>query len=128
MTQHDDIAPAASEAGAPDAEQRQWAFIAHLSALAGLVIPFGNLIGPLVVWQIKKDTMPFVADQAKEALNFQITVSIAMLVSIMLFVVLIGMLLLPLLVLAALVLTLVAAVKANNGEMYRYPFTWRLIT
>lgn len=128
MTQHDDLASPVSEAGAPGAEERQWALIAHLSALAGFVIPFGNLIGPLIVWQIKKDTMPFVADQAKEALNFQITVSIAMLVSIMLFVVLIGMLLLPLLVLAALVLTLVAAVKANNGEMYRYPFTWRLIT
>jgi len=127
MTQHDDIASAVPEAGAPDAEQRQWAFFAHLSALAGIVIPFGNLLGPLIIWQIKKDTMPFVADQAKEALNFQITVCIAVLVSILLFIVLIGMLLLPIVGIAALVLTIIAAVKANNGETYRYPFTLRLI-
>lgn len=128
MTQQNDIASTVSEAGAPDAEQRQWAFFAHLSALAGIVIPFGNLLGPLIIWQIKKDTMPFVADQAKEALNFQITVCIAIVVSIVLFVVLIGMLLLPLVGLAALILTLVGAVKANNGERYRYPFTLRLIS
>jgi len=128
MTQHDDLASPVSEAGAPGAEERQWALIAHLSALAGFVIPFGNLIGPLIVWQIKKDTMPFVADQAKEALNFQITVSIAVVVCVILFVLLIGMLLLPIVAIAALILTIVAAVKANNGETYRYPFTLRLVT
>ena len=47
-------------------EEKTWGMIAHLSALAGFVIPFGNLIGPLIVWLIKKDTMPFVDDQGKE--------------------------------------------------------------
>ncbi|MBN8798316.1 MAG: DUF4870 domain-containing protein, partial [Stenotrophomonas nitritireducens] len=54
---------------------------AHLAALAGIVIPLGNLLGPLIVWLVKKDTMPFVADQGREALNFNITVFIAAFVS-----------------------------------------------
>lgn len=113
--------------GTPSAEERQWGMIAHLAALAGFVIPFGNLIGPLIVWQMKKDAMPFVDDQGKESLNFQITVTIAAIVCFVLFVILIGMLLLPLVGLAALVLTVIAAVKANAGEAYRYPVALRLI-
>lgn len=109
-------------------EERQWAFFAHLSALSGLIIPFGNLLGPLIIWQIKKDAMPFVDDQGKEALNFQITVALALLVSIVLLVVLIGFVLLPVIAIGALILTVIAAVKANNGEAFRYPFTLRLIS
>jgi uncharacterized Tic20 family protein len=109
----------------PDA--RQWGMFAHLAALAGFVIPFGNLIGPLIIWQVKKDEMPFVADQGKESLNFQITVTIAAIVCFVLMVVLIGFLLLPLVGLAALVFIVIAAVKANQGEAYRYPLTLRLI-
>lgn len=122
-----DPGPGVPPPGQPDQQQRQWAMIAHLSALIGFVIPFGNIIGPLVVWQMKKAEMPFVDDQGKEALNFQISVAIAALVCFVLFVILIGMLLLPLVGLAALVLTVIAAVKANDGESYRYPVTLRLI-
>ncbi len=113
--------------GSPDRDSRQWGMIAHLSALVGFVIPFGNLIGPLVVWQIKKE-MPFVVDQGKEALNFQITVAIAVFVCLLLSLVVIGMLLLPVVGIGALVLTVMAAIKANDGEAYRYPFTLRLIS
>lgn len=131
-TQGDPTTEAAAETSTaferPSAEQRQWAFFAHLSALAGLVFPFGNIIGPLIIWQIKKEQMAFVADQAKEALNFQITVTIALLVSFVLFIVVIGLLLAPIIGIAALVLTIIAAVKANNGEQYRYPFTLRLVS
>lgn len=114
-------------AAAPSPEERQWGMFAHLAALAGFIIPFGNLIGPLVVWQIKKDEMPFVDDQGKESLNFQITVAIAVLVCIILMIVIIGALLLPLVGLAALVFTIIGAVRANAGEAYRYPFALRLI-
>ena len=113
--------------GAPDRDSQQWGMIAHLSALIGFVIPFGNLIGPLVVWQMKKD-MPFVVDQGKEALNFQITVAIAVFVCLLLSLVVVGMLLLPVVGIGALVLTVMAGIKANNGEAYRYPFTLRLIS
>jgi uncharacterized protein len=108
-------------------EARQWGMFAHLAALAGFVIPFGNLIGPLVVWQMKKNEMPFVDDQGKESLNFQITVAIAVVVCVVLMVILIGALLLPLVGLAALIFTIIGAIKANAGERYRYPFALRLI-
>lgn len=120
--------------GTPSAEERQWGMFAHLAALAGLIIPFGNLIGPLVVWMIKRDTMPFVADQGKEAVNFQITVSLACTIlgiaAFILSFVLIGFLLFPviaLIALAALVLCVIAGIKANEGNAYRYPFSVRLI-
>ncbi len=123
------IPPPPSEplVGAPSAEERQWAMFAHLSALAGLVIPFGSILGPLVIWLIKKDTMPFVNDQGKEALNFNITAAIAAIVSWVLIFVLIGFLLLPALVIAWLVFVILGTIKANEGTAYRYPFTLRLV-
>ncbi len=111
----------------PTSEERSMALLAHLSAFAGLVIPFGNIAGPLVMWQVKKDTSPFVADQALEALNFQITFSIAMVISLILMIVLIGLLTSVVLGVAWMVLVVVAAIKANEGTRYRYPFTLRLV-
>lgn len=108
-------------------EARQWAMFAHLSALVGFLIPLGSVLGPLVIWQIKKNEFAFVDDQGKEALNFQITVLIAVLACLLLSVVLIGFLLLPVVGIAALVFTIMGGIKANNGETYRYPFTLRLI-
>jgi uncharacterized Tic20 family protein len=117
-----------SERGAFSADERKWAFFAHLSALSGVIVPFGNVLGPLIIWQIKKDEMPFVAQQAKEALNFQITVSLALLACFLLFIVVIGVFLLPVVGIGALVLTIIAAVSANDGKPYRYPFTWRPVS
>ena len=120
-------------AGAPSAEERQWAMFAHLSALVGAILTgafgggWGCFIGPLVIWLIKKDTMPFVNDQGKEALNFNITVAIAAIVCWILFFVLIGMLLLPVLVILWLVFVIIATIKANEGTTYRYPFALRLV-
>ena len=116
-----------SSPGTPSAEARQWALFAHLSALAGLIIPFGNIIGPLIIWQVKKAEFPFVDDQGKEALNFNITAAIAFLVAMALTLVLIGVLLLPVVGIGWLVFTIIAAIRANNGETYRYPVTLRLI-
>ncbi len=109
----------------PASEIRQWAMFCHLAAFLGLVFPFGNLIGPLILWQIKKEVDPFIDAQGKEALNFQITVSLAAAVSIMLFVVIIGVPLLLLVGIGAMVLTIIAGIKANDGLSYRYPFCWR---
>lgn len=120
-------APPAAPVGAPSAEDRQWGLFAHLAALSGVIIPFGNIIGPLVVWQVKKDSSAFAADQGKEALNFNITTLFAVIVAAILIVVLVGMLLLPLIGIAWLVFTIIAAVKANEGVAYRYPFAIRLV-
>ncbi|GAA0888090.1 DUF4870 domain-containing protein [Rhodanobacter soli] len=114
-------------AGVPSAEERQWAMFAHLSALVGVIIPLGSIIGPLVIWLIKKDTMPFVNDQGKEALNFNITVAIAAIVGWILCFILIGFLVLAVLAIAWLVFVIIATIKANEGTTYRYPFALRLV-
>ncbi|MBS4081455.1 MULTISPECIES: DUF4870 domain-containing protein [Pseudomonas] len=111
----------------PSQEVRQWAMFCHLSALLGIWIPFGNLIGPLILWQMKREKDPFIDAQGKEALNFQITVAIASLICFLLMLLLIGFVLIVILGIGALVLTIIAGVKANEGYPYRYPFTWRLI-
>lgn len=116
--------------GAPQVskEEQNWAMICHLSALAGFLIPFGNIVGPLIVWLIKRAEMPMVEIHGKEAVNFQITVSIAMIVCIVLMLVLIGFVLAFVVGLGALVLTVMAAVKVSNGDYsYRYPLTIRLV-
>lgn len=109
-------------------DERLWGMLAHVLALSGYVgVPLGNLLAPLVIWLVKKDQSQFVADQAKESLNFQISLTIYAIVSGLSILVLIGIVLLPLVLLAGAILTIVAAVKANNGEFYRYPLTIRLI-
>lgn len=125
--------------GVPATEERQWAMFAHLSSLLGAILTgafgggWGCFIGPLIIWLVKKDTMPFVDDQGKEALNFNITVAIAFLILLLLSIMTFGIglvLAIPLWIIigiAWLVFTIIAAIKANEGVRYRYPFTLRLI-
>ena len=101
--------------------------LSHLSAPAGIIIPVGNIIGPLIVWQIKKPEFPQVDDQGKEALNFQITVLLAAIVSFVLMFVVIGIFLLAAVGIANLVFIIIATLRANQGELYKYPFNLRLI-
>ena len=108
-------------------DDRTFGMLGHLSAFAGLVVPFGNVLGPLAVWLAKRDESDFVADHALESLNFQITMTIASLVAVVLCFVLIGFVLLPILGIAWLVLTIAAGLKANDGKPYAYPFTLRLV-
>jgi hypothetical protein len=110
-----------------ESQERTWGMLCHLSALAGFIIPFGNIIGPLLIWLIKKDESSFVDDQGKEALNFQISITIYCLVAAMLILIIIGIFLLIGLGILALVLIIVASVKTNSGEKFRYPLTIRLI-
>ncbi len=120
-------ADAPPEYEGPTSDEKTWAMIAHLSAFAGYVIPFGNVIGPLIVWLVKKDEYPLVDDQGRESLNFQITMSIALLISIPLVFVLIGILLLIVLPIVNIVLIIIGAIKASSGDPYRYPFCIRLV-
>jgi len=105
-----------------------WAMICHLTGLAAIVIPIvGNIVAPLIIWQIKKDDYPFVDEQGKEAVNFQISMSIYALICIPLFFICIGPFLLAAVGIVDLVFLLIAAVKANGGQHYRYPLTIRFI-
>ena len=112
---------------AGSSDERMWAMFAHLSALAGFIIPFGSILGPLIIWQIKKNEMPFVDDQGKEALNFQITVAILAIICILLILILIGILLLWALAIVDLIFIVIAGIAASNGQAYRYPFAFRFI-
>ena len=108
-------------------QERTWAMFCHLSALVGYFFPFGNIIAPLIIWQIKKSESEFVDDQGKESVNFQITMSIVALVAIPLVFVIIGALLLVALAVFELVMVIIATIKANEGERYRYPISIRFI-
>jgi hypothetical protein len=109
-------------------DARMWAMFCHLASLAGLVVPVvGCIIGPLIVWQIKKEEFAFVDEQGKEAVNFQISMLIYGIVAGLLCFVCVGFVLAPAVAIFDLVFMLIAAVKANNGEHYRYPLTIRFI-
>jgi uncharacterized Tic20 family protein len=110
-----------------DKDERMWGMLCHLSALSGLIIPFGNLIGPLVVYSLKKDEYTFVADQGKESLNFQISILIYLMISGIAVLLLVGIFFLLFVPFIAIILTVLAGVRANDGEYYRYPFCIRFI-
>lgn len=117
-----------SDAPQVSKEEQNWAMICHLSALAGFLVPFGNIFGPLIVWVLKRAEFPMVDVHGKEALNFQITVAIAVVVCIPLVFVLIGIPLMFAIGVGALILTVMAAVKVSNGDFsFKYPLTIRLL-
>ncbi len=102
------------------------AMACHLIALIGLVLPFGALLGPLILWQVKKDD-PQAAYHGKEATNFQISMLIYFAICMLLSFIGIGVLLMIPLAIFWLVIVIIAGIKANGGEEYRYPMTIRLI-
>ena len=106
---------------------RTWAMLCHLGALAGYIIPFGNIIGPLIIWQIKKGESELINDQGKESVNFQITMAIGAVIALVLMFIVIGIFLMIALSIFNLVMIIIAALKANEGQRYRYPVCLRLI-
>ena len=102
-------------------EEKGWSLAAHLLVLVG------GFVAPLIIWLVFKGRGPFLEHHAKESLNFQITVTIAAIVSVLAMFVLVGFVMILLLVPWMIIMPIVAAVKANNGEWYRYPLTLRLI-
>jgi uncharacterized Tic20 family protein len=112
------VSPGQSEISS---DAKNMAMLCHLLAI------FTGFLGPLIIWLIKKDDTPFVDDQGKEALNFQITVLIALLVSSLLMFICIGFFLMPAVAIANVVFCIIAAVKVSHGEAYRYPVNIRFI-
>ncbi len=111
----------------PTAEERQWAMFCHVSAMLLYCTVIGGFIGPLVIWLVKRDAMPFVDDQGRETLNFQITILLALVGAGILMIVVIGIPIFFGLLLFHFIATIVAAVKSSEGVLYRYPFCWRVI-
>lgn len=101
----------------------------HLAALAGLVgVPFGNVLGPLIIWLIKKNEMPAIDAHGKESINFQLSMTIYLIVAGILVFVFIGIFLVIALMIANVVLVILASIRANEGGFYRYPITIRFIS
>lgn len=110
-----------------DAETKNWAIACHALAFAGYVIPFGNLVGPLLVWALKKDSSPYIDQQGRESVNFQITMLIAYLISGILVLVFVGILLLAVCALFNVVMVVLAIIKTADGQDFRYPFAIRIL-
>lgn len=127
-------------AATPSKEERGWAMAAHLCGLLWLFgggslifFPFGTLalftvLGPLIIWKAKGEAMPFAGGQAKEALNFQITMLLLGLASCLLLIVGVGFLLLWVLGVLNIIFVIIAAIQVNDGKPYRYPFALRLVS
>lgn len=105
----------------PTAQERTNAMLCHLLAFCGYFIPFGNIIGPLVMWQMKGKESGFVNQHGKESLNFQLSMLIYFIIAGILTLVAIGFLLLMILAVINLIFLIIASIKANDGAEYRYP-------
>lgn len=112
-----------------DKDAKLWGMLVHLSGLLGFTgIPFANIIAPIIVWQIKKETSPFVDEHGKEAVNFQINMIIYVIIGVITAFFCIGFVLLAVLGIVMIIMPIIAGLKANNGEPYRYPFIFRVIS
>jgi uncharacterized Tic20 family protein len=110
-----------------DKQETMWAALCHISTFAGYYFPFANIIAPLVIWLSKKDECPFVRDQGKEAVNFQISITLYCIVCIPLIFVCIGIVLLIVISIFDFICTIIATINASDGVKYRYPLSIRFI-
>ena len=109
---------------APTKDERKWAMFCHLSALSAYIgIPFGSILGPLVVWLLKRDESSFVDAHGREALNFHLSMALYVIIASILSLILIGIPILIALIVLSLVSIVIATVKASDGRSYRYPMT-----
>ena len=123
MLSDPDPADTTTDASEVDDEERTWGMLAHAGGFAGLAVPFGNVVAPLVVWLVKRDESRFVDENGIRALNFQLTWSVILLVTALSVLVGVGLVLFPLAMLAWLILTVVGTVRAADDEVYDYPLT-----
>lgn len=121
-------------------QERNWGMFAHLSIFLGFIIPFGSIIAPFIIWQSKKQSFTFAAEHAKEALNFQISLWIYLILGIIIGIVhvltngndgelliVLGILIFLLEMIYNIIITIIAALKASNGQFFRYPLSIRFI-
>ncbi|MEI8213380.1 MAG: DUF4870 domain-containing protein [Planctomycetota bacterium] len=110
-----------------DKNERTWGMLLHFSVFAGYVLPLAGLIAPIVIWQIKKDEFPSIDVHGKNVMNFLISMFIYGVVAVLLTFVIIGIPLLALLGIVGIVFPIIGGIKANNGEIWKYPGMLQLI-
>lgn len=108
-------------------DERMYGMLCHLLSFCGYVVPLGHVIGPLAIWLTKKEESEFVDEQGRESLNFQISMLIYFAVAVVLCFLLIGFLFLPVLAIFHIVVVIIASIRANEGESYRYPLCIRFL-
>jgi uncharacterized Tic20 family protein len=128
LSERSESQPAAAASKLPDVSSeaqeqrtRQWGLLLHLSVLAGFVVPIAGLVVPIVIWQLKKDSLPGIDTHGKNAVNWIISAIIYAVVGVILVFVIIGIPLLIALGVVGVIFPIVAAIKANNGEVWKYP-------
>jgi len=120
--------PIVTEAEKLSKDERMWGMLCHLLGMGWLIFPpIGGVLGSLVMWLIKREDYPFVEEQGKEALNFQISMLIYWFISLALFVVCVGPFLMAAVAVADIVFAIIATIKSNEGVHYRYPLTIRFV-
>lgn len=121
--------PPTPPAPQPSSDEKQWKVILHLSALAGLVIPScGNIVGPLIVWLIKKQDLPVLDTEGRKVLNFQISATIYIIVSTIIGAFTCFLIFIPLaVVIWWLVYTIIGAIKTSNNEAFEFPLTIKML-
>jgi uncharacterized Tic20 family protein len=118
-------------------EERNYGMLCHLASFSGVMVPFGSILGPLIIWLIKRKEYDFVDICGRESINFQISITIYSLILLFIFSVSLASHIQPLIILIALVFLLIfiiglvsvikASVLSNRGEEYRYPITIRFL-
>ena len=121
--------PVSSDPVAKDKDEKTLGTVCHLLSFAQfiLVVPCGNIIGPLVLWLIKRGESPYLDAHGKEVINFNISWAIYGVVTAVLCIAVIGFIIAPVLFVAWIVFVIIGSIKASEGKLYRYPLTIRFI-
>ncbi len=110
-------------------EEKNWAVATHLASLSGYIgIPLGHILGPLIIWLMKKDSSPFLDEVGKETVNYNISIILWFVLCIPLCFIIIGIPMLICLAIMDVIVTIMAAIAASNGQQYKYPLTIRFIS
>lgn len=110
-----------------DRETRLWAMFLHLSLFAGYLVPFLGLLAPILIWQIKKEDLPEIDKHGKMVVNWIISVIIYGIIFSILSIVLIGIPLLVILFVLSIIFPIIGGINANNGKLWKYPLTFKII-
>ena len=108
-------------------DEKNMGVLVHLASFSGYLVPLGSILGPLIVWLMKRDEFPFVESCGRNCLNFKISVIIYFIISGILMLVGVGFLLIGILAIFDIIVTIIAAIKASEGESYKYPLTINFI-
>ena len=117
----------AGSVSAKDKDARQWAMFLHLSLLAGCLVPLAGLVAPIVIWQVKKDEYPVLDDHGKNALNWILSYLLYGFICVLLVFLFVGVFLLIALWVVSIIFPIIAALKANDGVLWKYPMSIRFM-